>query len=78
MSLPKEFLILDTPSNRFKKFIKQIYKILKVVLFIAILILTFNVSEKASSYILNLTFEQLSRVINVVLVLVIALIFKRK
>jgi hypothetical protein len=78
LSLPKEFLTLDTPSNKIKRVMKQIYKILKVILFIAILILTFNVSEKASSYILNLTFEQLSRIINVGLVIAIVLICKRK
>jgi|GEM_PF-2629689 len=78
MSIPKEFLTLDTPTNRFKKLVKQIYKIIKIVLFVAILISTFMVSEKSTDWILNLSFEQLSKIINVILVVVIVLFLKRK
>ena len=78
MSLPKEFKELDTPTNRLKKLVKQIYKIIKIVLFVAILISTFMVSEKSTDWILNLSFEQLSKIINVILVVVIVLFLKRK
>jgi len=76
--LPKIYQNLDTPTNRFKKFMKKVKKVIKMILFIAIIILTFKISERSSDYILNMTFEQLSRVINVVLVLAIVLICKRK
>lgn len=70
---------LETPIKKIKKGIKIAFKWLKFLLFIAMIIITFGISEKLSNLILNTDIHTLKQIINVVLVIiVVGLYFHKK
>ena len=57
---------------------KKLIRILKMVLFITMLGLSFLVADKLADIILHTTLEMLSRIINIVLVVVVVAIYFKK
>lgn len=53
----------------------KLVKLIKLVLFVSMLVFIFLVSPKISNYIINLGVEQLTRIINMVLVTVLVTIY---
>ena len=76
--LPKEFEELDTPTNKLKRNIKLMLKWTKFVLFIAMIVITFGISEKAANLIINTDIHKLKQIINVILVIVVVGIYFNK
>lgn len=53
----------------------KLVKLIKLVLFVSMLVFIFLVSPKISNYIINLGVEQLTRIINMILVTVLVVIY---
>ena len=53
----------------------KIIKIVKLVLFVTMLVLVFIVSPKIAKYIIDLGYEQLTRVVNMILITVTTAIY---
>lgn len=57
---------------------KKLMRIIKMVLFITMLGLSFLVADKLADIILHTTLEMLSRIINIILVVVVVAIYFKK
>ena len=57
---------------------KKLIRILKMILFITMLGLSFLVADKLADIILHTTLEMLSRIINIILVVVVVAIYFKK
>lgn len=67
--LPKQFEELNTPTNKLKRYVKLALKLVKFLLFIFMIVITFGISEKLSKLILNTDIHTLKQIINVILVI---------
>lgn len=70
---------LETPTKKLKKGIKIAFEWFKFLLFIAMIVITFGISEKLSNLILSTDIHALKQIINVILVIiVVGLYFHKK
>lgn len=76
--LPKEFQELDTPTNKFKRYTKMVFKWIEFALFVSMIIITFFISEKLAKIILNVDINTMKQIINVILVIIVLTIYFSK
>lgn len=76
--LPKEFQELDTPTNKLKRYAKLVFKWVKFLLFVFMIVITFGISEKLSKLILNTDINTMKQIINVILVIIVLTIYFSK
>lgn len=76
--LPREFEELNTPTNKFKKYVKLAFKWVKFALFIFMIVITFGISEKLAKLILNTNINTMKQIINVILVIIVVGIYFSK
>lgn len=76
--LPKEFEELNTPTNKLKRYAKLVFKWVKFLLFVFMIVITFGISEKLSKLILNTDLNTMKQIINVILVIIVLTIYFSK